>query len=139
MWIQFLLLIGLVVFDAIRDNASDNNKKIAAHFFKFLFLVTVLLLVIYYPGTNWIDHIFILIGWYGVDRLFLFDLFWNTTENIIGKGKVVTLDFIGGTSWWDITISKILIKIKMPLLFWFWIRFCIWVAYSGAILTKYEL
>jgi len=132
MGIQFLLLIGLVVFDAIGD-ATKEYRKITSHFFQSLMLITVLLLVIYYSGTDWIDHIMILILWYGVNRLFLFDPVWNIT-----RGNI-PLDYIGGTSWWDITISKILIKIKMPLLFWFWIRFCIWVAYSGAKLTKYEL
>ena len=131
-YIQFALLVGLVVFDAIGDATRDAKKKIS-HLFQALFVATALSLVIYYPGVTWIDHIWILILWYGVNRLFLFDLVWNITNG------TVSLDYIGMTGWWDITITNILIKIRMSDGFWFWIKFCIWVAYTGAILTKYKL
>jgi len=131
-WILFTLLVALVAFDAIGD-ATQSNKKVASHFFQSLFVLTALALVIYYPGETWKDHIMILILWYCVNRLFLFDLIWNIT-----KGDV-SLDYIGCTGFWDNMIVNFLIKIKMSFMFWFWIKFCIWVAYNGYILSAYKI
>jgi hypothetical protein len=139
LWILFAFYVCLVVFDAIGD-ATRNNRKIISHLFQSLFLALALLLVIYYPGRIWIDHIMILILWYGVNRLLLFDIAWNITHNLCNKrDDWVTIDYIGGTGIWDISVRWVLIKMRMPSSYWLFLRFCIWVGYNAAILRNYTI
>ena len=141
-WILFALLVALVAFHAANDATLHNDYKKISHLMRSLFMATVLLLVVYYPGETWKDHIMILIIWYGINRFFLFDPVWNITHNLCNyksKEKYVTIDYIGETGWWDIFIQNLLIKIKMSNQFWFWVRCVIWVTYTGYILYTYKL
>jgi hypothetical protein len=139
LWFLFIIYLCLIAFDAIGD-ATWLNKKGISHLSQSLYVLSCLFLVIYYPGTTWKDHAMILILWYSVNRLFLFDLIYNTIHNIFARPIAhISLDFIGESAIWDKCIRWILTKIRMPLSFWFWIRFCIWITYNGAILHNYKL
>jgi hypothetical protein len=87
-------------------------------------------LAVFYPGNDKWDAL-ILLALYSVNRLFLFDMVYN-------KARGLYLDYIGNTGYWDMIVSRILKKIKMPYSFWLFIKFVIWLTVSGTIMYNYK-
>ena len=121
MSILFLILVAFVLLDSIGDATSQSNKKLS-HMVQSLCVLSALLLVYFYRGDTLLDFGLFLL-WYGVIRLALFDIPINL---IYGEDA----SFIGSTSYWDIVIHKILVKIKMSNGFYFFIKMIIFIGFS---------
>ena len=121
MFILFLILVAFVLLDSIGDATSQTNKKLS-HLIQSLAVLSALLLVYFYRGDTLLDFGLFLL-WYGVIRLALFDI----PINLIYKENI---DFIGSTGYWDIVIHKILVKLKIPNNFYFFLKMIIFIGFS---------
>lgn len=127
MWLTFLFIVVLIAFDALADATRDDKKKLS-HILQALFVLSALILAIIYPGDSLQDAIVFIIL-YSINRIFLFDIIYNIARKL-------PLDYIGSTSYWDIVINKILLKIRMAPFFLMWVKFVLWITINGGLLFE---
>ena len=129
MWSTFGLIVLFVILDAVADATRDSKKKLS-HIAQSLFILSGLGLAVVYPGNDWKDAL-VLLGWYMVNRIFLFNIVYNSVRGLY-------IDYLGTTSYYDIILYKVLLKLKVPVNFYIFILFCIWFSVNVGILSNYE-
>jgi hypothetical protein len=127
----FVFILLFVVFHALGDSTMNDRKRVS-HLFRSLSVASALGMVLVYRGSGFWDG-FVMVSLYCVNRFFLFDPVYN-----VSRVPRLALSYIGDTGWWDINVQRVLLRIKMPWNYWFWIKFCVWVTGNGWILYNYS-
>ena len=129
-WIVLMFIVLSVIADAISEALRDNGEKPWSHVVKAWFVVFIMSAAIITPyiveGRVVMGVILYYFGMLLIQRMMLFDIFYNVTRGL-------PIGYIGNTSFYD----RFLRKIKMAPDSWLWIRGVIWIGYTFGVMLNY--